>query len=112
LILSVSPEPVADRLLGILRQQTLELSLGLFMLEVCVPGADKDACEISPGIGGAHIDHANGLNPRFRRVEAEQGRELAALDTAPALLFRADNEVLMERRIGMGLDLDPFAAAV
>ena len=37
-------------------------------------------------------------------------RGLAALDTAPELAFGGDNEVLVER-IGMGRDLDPFAAA-
>ena len=37
-------------------------------------------------------------------------RGLAVLDTAPELLFRGDDQVLVER-IGMDRDLDPFAAA-
>src|SRR5262249_12280662 len=35
---------------------------------------------------------------------------LAALDTAPELACSRDNQVLIER-VGMGGDLDPFAAA-
>ena len=101
---------MADRLLRILRHQALKLGLGLLVLEVRVPGADKDAGELRPGIGGAHVDDANRLNPRLRRLDAEQARGLAALHTAPELPFGGDNEVLVER-IGMGGDLDPFAAA-
>ena len=37
-------------------------------------------------------------------------RRLAVLDTAPEFSFGSDDEVLVER-IGMGGDLDPFAAA-
>ena len=53
---------------------------------------------------------AHRLNARLRRLDPEQGRGLAALDTAPELALGGDNEVLVER-IGMGGDLHPFAAA-
>src|SRR6516162_5995814 len=42
-------------------------------------------------------------------MDAKEARGLAALHTAPELSFSRDNEVLIER-IGMGADLDPFAA--
>ena len=90
--------------------KTLKLGLGLFVFEVGGPGADKDACELRPGIGGAHINNANGLDPRLWRLDPEQARELAVLYTAPELPFSGDNEVLV-KRIGMGGDLHPFAAA-
>ena len=101
---------MADRLLRILRHQALELGLGLLVLKMRVPGADEDVGELRPGIGGAHIDNADRLNARPWRVDPEQGRGLTALHTAPELPLRGDNEVLIER-IGMGSDLDPFAAA-
>ena len=53
---------------------------------------------------------ADRLNARLRRLDPEEGRGLAALDTTPELPLRSDNEVLVER-IGMGGDLNPFAAA-
>ena len=81
-----------------------------FVFEVRVPGADKDSGELRPGIGSAHIHNANGLNPRFRWLDAEQCGGLAALDTTPEFPLRGDNEMLIER-VGMGLDLDPFATA-
>src|SRR5207302_5106611 len=42
---------MADRLLGVLRHQPLQLGLGLLMLEIGRPGAGKDAGELGPGIG-------------------------------------------------------------
>ena len=45
-----------------------------------------------------------------RRFGAEQGRGLAALDAAPEFPLGGDDQMLVER-IGVGLDLDPLAAA-
>ena len=70
----------------------------------------KIAGELRPGIGGAHVDNAHRLNARLRRLDPKQGRGLAAFDTAPEFPLGGDDEVLVER-IGVGLDLDPFAAA-
>jgi hypothetical protein len=50
------------------------------------------------------------LDPGLRRVHTEKGRGLSAFDTAPELPLGRDDEMLV-KRIGMGLDLDPFAAA-
>ena len=66
--------------------------------------------EFRPRIRRAHIDDPDGLDPWLWRFDTEQARGLAALDTAPELPLSSDNEVLIER-IGMGGDLDPFAAA-
>jgi hypothetical protein len=88
---------MADRLPGILRHQVLELGLGLLVLEMRLPGVDEDAGVLRPGIGSAHIDDANGLNPRLRWFDAEKGRGLAALHAAPELPLSSDNEMLVER---------------
>ena len=85
-------------------------ALARSMLEMRIPGADENVRELRPGIGGAHINNSDRLNARLRRLDPEQGRGLAVLHTAPELPLRGDNEVLIER-IGMGGDLDPFAAA-
>ena len=85
---------MADRLLRILRHQSLELGFGLLVLEMRILGSDEDIGELRPGIGGAHIDDADCLNPRLRRLDAKQGRGLAALHTAPELPLRRDNKVL------------------
>ena len=101
---------MADRLLGILRHQALKFGLGLLVLEMRLPGANKDAGELRPGIRGAHVDDPHRLNARLWRLDPEQGWRLATFDTAPELPLGGDDEVLIER-IGMGLDLDPLAAA-
>ena len=87
-----------------------ELGFGPFMLEMRLPGANEDIGEFDPGIGGAHINDADGVDARSRRVDPEESRGLAALDATPELAFGRDDEVLVEG-IGMGGDLDPFAAA-
>jgi hypothetical protein len=44
------------------QRQNLQLRLGPLMLEMRIAGADENASEFGPGIGGAHIDDADGLN--------------------------------------------------
>ena len=100
---------MADRLLGILGHQTLQFRFGLFMFEVRRPGPREHRSKLRPGIGRAHVDNADRLDAGFGRFDPEQTRRLAALDTAPELALRSDDEVLVER-VGMGGDLHPFAA--
>src|SRR5262249_27043748 len=107
---ALSPNAMPDRLLGTLRDQALELGLGLLVLKMSLPGAHKDAGNLRPGIGAAHIDKADCLDSRLRRIHPKEGRGLAVLDTPPELPLRRDHEVLVEG-IGMGGDLHPFAAA-
>ncbi len=62
---------MANRFLGILRHEALELGLRLFVLEVGVPRRDKDAGEFRPCIGAAHIDNPDGLDARLWRSDPE-----------------------------------------
>jgi hypothetical protein len=68
------------------------------------------ASKLGPGIGRAHVDDPHCLNPWSRRLHAEKPRRLAALDAAPKLLLRREQEVLVER-VGADADLHPLAAA-
>jgi hypothetical protein len=101
---------MADSVLCIFGHQSFQLSLGFFVLEIGRLSPGKDCGEIRPGIGGAHIDNANRIHARSRRLDPKQGRGLATLDAAPELAFGGDNEVLVQR-IGMGGDFHPFATA-
>jgi hypothetical protein len=102
-------DPMADRLLGILRHETFELGLGLLMLEVSLSGAAKDVGEFRPCIRRAHIHDPHRLNAGPRWLDAEEARGLAALHAAPEFLFGRQQEVLVQC-IGGYLDLDPLAA--
>src|ERR1700686_2911858 len=85
---ALGPDAVPDRLLGILRHQTLQFRLGLFMFEMRVPSPGKNRSELCPGIGGAHVDNADRLDPWLGRFDPKQPRRLAALDAAPELALR------------------------
>src|SRR5580700_8531671 len=106
---TLGPNAVPDRLFGILRHQTLQFRLGLFVFEMRRTGPREGSRKLRPGIGGAHVDNADRLDARFWRLDAEQQGWLAALDTAPELPFRGDDEVLIQR-IGMSGDLHPLAS--
>src|SRR6266404_5394269 len=49
-------QAMADRFLGILRHQLLELSLGTFMFLKGRAGASKGSCEFRPTVRCGHID--------------------------------------------------------
>src|SRR5580693_1597308 len=93
---ALSTDTVANCLLGVLWHQALEFKLGLFMFEMGRSGPRKDRSELHPGIRGAHVDNAYRLDARLRRLNAEQRRRLAALDTAPELPLSGDDQVLVE----------------
>ena len=80
------------------------------MLEKGLPGAAEDAGKFRPGIRGTHVDNPDRFDARLGRLDPEEARGLAALDAAPELPLGRDDQMLVER-IGMGGDLDPFAAA-
>ena len=71
---ALGADAMADRLLGVLRHQRLEFGLGLFVLEMGCRVSRKDAGKLRPGIGGAHIDDPDRLDPRLRRLDPEQAR--------------------------------------
>ena len=60
----------------------------------------KTAANSAQLLDEAHVDDADRLQPRPRRLDPEQARGLAALDAAPELLLRGEQQVLVER-IGM-----------
>ena len=101
---------MAARLLGILRHKLLQLGFRDLMLAVGLSGAQIGCRKLRPQIGRSHVDDLDGLQPRTRRFDVEQERRLAALDAAPELLLSREQEMLIER-VGMNLDLDPFATA-
>jgi len=45
----------------------------------------------------SHVDPFDGLDPWSRRFNAEEASGLAALDTAPELPLRRQQQVLVER---------------
>ena len=96
--------------LGIFRHESLELGLGGLVLEVGRSRATERGSELSPSVGRAHVDDADGLDPRAGRLDTEQARGLAAFNAAPELFLGRQQEVLVEG-IGRNGDLDPLAAA-
>ena len=50
--------------LCILGHQRLEFTLGPLMVEEGLPGVAEQPGKLGPGVGGAHVDHADGFNPR------------------------------------------------
>src|SRR5262245_44594195 len=49
------PHPIADRLLGVVRHQGLELALRAFVVEKRTPGIAKERSELRPRIRRTHI---------------------------------------------------------
>src|SRR6516225_9928603 len=101
---------MTSRLFSVLRHQCFQLDPRALMLQKGLSGGTEDSGKFGPGIRGAHINNTDRFDPRFRRLNTKQARRLTALDTAPELPLSRDNEVLI-KRIRMGGDLDPFAAA-
>src|SRR5262245_5707398 len=105
-----SPHPVPDRLLGVLRHQLLALALRALVVDKSFPGVAEECCELGPRVRRAHIDKANGLDARPRRLYHDEVRNFAGLDAAPELLFRRYQDGEIER-VHRYRHLDPFAAA-
>src|SRR6266436_5150928 len=60
---------MADCLLGILGHQGFELALGPFVVEKGAACVAEERGELGPGIRRAHIDDADGLDARPRRLD-------------------------------------------
>src|ERR1700745_2723441 len=84
------PDPVAERLLGVVWHQSLEFGLRPFMLKEGGAGRAEQRRGLRPRVRGSHVDAAYRLDPRRRRFEPEQARGVAELDAeldaAPELL--------------------------
>src|SRR5690349_18617809 len=74
---ALGPEPMPDRLFGVLRHERLELGLGALMLGVRGPGPGEDHGVFRPGIGRAHVDHPHGGQPWAGRLDVKEARGLA-----------------------------------
>src|SRR5262249_51398320 len=80
--------PVPDGLSGILGHQGFELAFGPFVVEKGTPGAAEERRELRPGIRRTHIDDADGLDARTRRLGQDEVGDFARLYTTPEFLFR------------------------
>src|SRR6516225_7066044 len=100
-----------DGLLGILGHQSFEFAFGPFVVEKGMPAVSEERGELRPGIRRTHIDDADGLNARPRRLGVDEMWDFAGLHAAPELLFRRDQDAEIERIHG-DRDLDPLAAPV
>jgi hypothetical protein len=67
-------DAMADRLLGILRHQTLELRFGLLVLKMGRPCPREDRRKRRPRVRRGHINDTDCLDPGLWRVDTEQGR--------------------------------------
>src|SRR5215471_17548304 len=106
---ALGPHPMADRLLGVVRHQGFELALRAFVVEKGFSRVAEERGELRPGIRRAHIDDADGLDARPRRLGIDEVGRFAGLHAAPELLFRRDQDAEIEWVHG-DCDLYPFAA--
>ncbi len=88
---------MSDRFPGIFRDQLFQVCLSPFMFLVGGTGPPIGRSKLRPGIGGAHIDNTDGLQPRSRRLDPKQPGLLPAPHAAPELLFGGQEQVLVQR---------------
>src|SRR6516165_319697 len=65
-------DAVPDGLLGILRHQGFELAFRPFVVEKGASGVAEECSELRPRIRRAHIDDADGLDARPRRLGIDE----------------------------------------
>src|SRR5271169_3850691 len=58
---ALGADAMADRLLGILRNQPFQFGLSVFVLQVGLARPGKDAGKFRPGVGAAHIENPDRL---------------------------------------------------
>src|SRR6516164_8767218 len=93
----------------ILGHQGFELAFGPFVVEKGASSVAEESSELGPGIRRTHIDDADGLDARPRRLGIDEMGRFAGLDAAPELLFCRHENAKIERVHGNGA-FDPFAA--
>src|SRR2546423_288739 len=74
-------QTAAGGFLGILRHHFLELGLSALVFLMGRTGAAVYGCKFRPCVGPAHVDNADRLQPGPWRLDPEQVRGLASLDT-------------------------------
>src|SRR5271170_2846459 len=77
------PNPVAGCFLGVLGHQPFQLNLGSLVFKEGGAGRAEYTGDFGPGIGFAHVDDPNCLDPRRGRFDAVRARLLPRLDAAP-----------------------------
>src|ERR1051326_5363096 len=87
---AAGPDPVAERLPGIFRNEALELGLRPLVLDVGFPGPQKGIGEFGPAVRSAHVDHPNGLDPGPGRLDPEQSGWFATFDAPPELFLGSE----------------------
>src|SRR5262252_2932304 len=100
---------MTDHFLRVLRHETLEFALRTFVLQKGSARVAVKCSELGPGIRGAHVNDADGLNARPWHLHIDDVRCLAKLHAAPELLLRLNQYAEIERVYWHG-DLDPLAA--
>src|SRR5262245_59927338 len=98
------------RLPGILRHQCLELVFRPLVVEKGLAGVAEQGGELGPGIRCAHIDYADRLDARPRRLGIDEVRGFAGLDAAPELLLRRNQDAEVKWVHG-NRDLHPLSTA-
>src|SRR5262245_28566027 len=68
---------VPDGLLSVLGHQGFELAFGPFVVEKGAPGVAEERGELRPEIRRAHIDDADGLDARTRRLGQDEVGDFA-----------------------------------
>ena len=86
-----------DGLLGVLRHQGLELTFRPLMVVKGLPRVAEQGGELGPRIRRAHVEDADRLDARPRRLDAKEVRRLAALDATPEFLLRRQKQMLIKR---------------
>ena len=88
---------MSDRLFGILGNKRLELALCPLVVEKGAAGATEQRGKLRPRIRRTHIDDADRLNTRARRLGIDKMGRFAGLHAAPELLFRRDEDTQIKR---------------
>jgi hypothetical protein len=101
---------MSDRLFGILGDERLEFALCPLVVEKGAAGVAEQGGELRPRIRGAHVDDADRLDTRPRRLGVDEVRGLPRLDTPPELLFSRYQDTQVEG-VHWNRDLNSLAAA-
>src|SRR5215472_19084355 len=101
---------MADRLFGVFGNECLEFALCPLVIEKGAAGAAEQRGKLRPGIRGAHVDDADRLDTRSRRLGVNDVGSFAGLDAPPEFFLRRNKDTQIERVHG-DRDLDPLAAA-
>src|ERR1700730_7808902 len=91
---ALGADAVADRLLGVVGHEALELGLGFLMLGKGLSRRPERGGELGPCIRRAHVDDPPRLDARPRWLDPEEARGLAALHAAPELLLGGEQKML------------------